>query len=130
MEHGRAKADEDHGKVKAKPGRADMGELRKQYRNTLALSVGVLSRDNIRNLVVIILEICRPIWTAHSEHARECRSPEQVQSFYVEAARCDWLKPLVDSASVFLNIRLLSKIGFITDFSKGINVKRTRSQIL
>ena len=42
----------------------------------------------------------------------------------MEAARCDWLKPLVESASVFLNIRLLSKIGFINDFGKGINATR------
>ena len=124
MEHGQAQADEDHCKVKARPGKQDMGELRKQYKNTLALSVAILSRDNIRNLVVVILEICRPIWTAHSEHARVCRAPRDVLAFYIRAARSDWLRPLEESARVFLDIRKLTKMGFITDYTKGLDIKK------
>ena len=98
--------------MKDKPGREQVKDLWKQSKNTLFFCVGVLSSDNMRNLVALILEICRPVWTAHSDQARIIRAPENVQMFYREYAVCSYLEPLEASAQVFLNTLKLEDIVF------------------
>ena len=118
---------EDKGQVKEKEGRAQIKELRKQSKNTLFVVVAILSRDNIRNLVALILEVCRPIWSKHSDDAHRCRSPDNCLRWYYNSAHCDSMQPWEECASVFLDMRKLERIGFITECAKGLpsNIRDT-----
>ena len=115
-----AKASEEKEAVKDKTGAQQLKDLRKNSKNTLFVALAVLCKDNLRFLVMLILEVTRPIWTAHSEHARDCRSPDNVLAFYMKAALECFMPVLEDCASVLMNIRLLDEMGFEVNFGAGI----------
>ena len=99
-------------------------ELRRVHGNTLLLSATVLSKLNLRLLTAILTEVCRPVFTDHSEHASECRAPQAIIDFYINAAQGAYMNTLHKVASSLLDVQKLKHIGFITDVSKG-SVKGT-----
>ena len=115
-----AKASEEKESVKDKTGAQQLKELRKNIKNTLFVALAVLCKDNLRFLVMLILEVTRPIWTAHSEHARDCRAPDNVLAFYMKAALESFMPVLEECASVLMNSRLLDEMGFEVNFGAGL----------
>ena len=68
-------AEEDSGPTKEKSGAQQLKSLRLNHKNTVLVAAAILCKDNIKALVMIILELSRPIWTDHSQQARLCRDP-------------------------------------------------------
>ena len=75
-------ADEEKGNVKEKPGKEQLKDLRKTTRNTVFLRAEVLSRDGVRNQVAMLMELIRPIYTEHSDNARDRRAPKDICNYY------------------------------------------------
>ena len=83
------------------------------------------------NYVVMILELGRPIWTAHSENARDCRGPSEVLKYYMAHARHEYMTTLEQTAKVLMNTVALKRMGISSDFSKGLpaNLTRTSTEV-
>ena len=111
-------ADDDKGTTKDEA-KSTLRELRAKSKNTVFVAAHILSRDNCRIEVAIILELCRAVWTAHSRHASECRDSDNVLLYYQRSAQAvDYMRTLEDTASVFLDMQKLRKIGFTTEFGQ------------
>ena len=66
----------------------------------------------------MISEMCRPVRAAHSLHASECRDPETVLEFYqASALGRTWMDVMQETAVTLLDIQLLARIGFTTEFN-------------
>jgi len=120
-----AQAQEDTGPTKTKDARSELAALRKSLKNSLFVAAAILSKDYIRFFVVMLLEVCRPIYTRHSHNTRTCREPSNVVQFYLFAASMDYMATVSECASVFMNMPLLQSMGFITDFGRGLPPKLT-----
>ena len=66
------------------------------------------------------LELCRPVWTAHSDRAWHCRGPSDVLRFYRDAASCSYIEPIERSTRVIIDVIKLEKIGFHMEYNCGI----------
>ena len=62
--------EEDHGPTKQQSDEKQLKSLRAQSKNTLFVAAAVLSKDMSVNFTAMIVEVTRPIFTAHSKHAR------------------------------------------------------------
>ena len=113
-------ADEEKGNVKEKPGKEQLKDLRKTTRNTVFLCAEILSRDGVRNQVAMLMELIRPIYTEHSDNARDCRAPKDVCNYYLKAAQCHYMTIIEKCAAVMLKMELLKGMGFETEFGKGL----------
>ena len=122
--HSHAQPVEDKGTTSKKSGKEELQAMRSSCGNTMFVAGAVMAKDNIRSHVAMILEVTRPIYDRHALNAHVIRQPEKVQEFYQQAALNDFMETMEDCAKVFLNMETLDNIGFTTDFSKGLNVKK------
>ena len=91
-------------------------ELRAKSKNTVFVCGFIISKDNCKIEVPINSEMCRPVWTAHSIHASECRDAEHVLDYYQRSALgIDCMRTPEDTAKVLMNVQTLYRIGFTTE---------------
>ena len=130
-EQAKVKADEDKGPVKEQSGKVQLKVLRHQSKNALFVAAAVLSKDNMRFLVSMMLEMCRPLWTEHSCSASECRGPNEILGFYMFQASCSFMTVLESVARTFMDTNRLEKMGFTTGFGAGIpnNINATSEMV-
>ena len=77
----------------------------------------IICSENFKVQVAMMLAMCRPVWSAHSQHATECRDPDGVLEYYLlSAAATDYMNVLQRSANVLFNMAILARIGFLTQF--------------
>ena len=108
--------EDDKGAVKENP-KETMQQIRANSKNTCFACGFILSRENGRRQVAMITEMCRPVWTAHSKHASECRDPEAVAAWYQESALgLEYMAVMAATARILLNMQLLANIGFMTEY--------------
>ena len=119
-----AKPSEDKGPTTKKSAAEEVKAMRSSLGNTLFVSAGVMAKDNIRSQVAIILEVTRPIYEAHAWEAHNIRKPANAKEYYQDSAIGDFMMTMEACAKVFLNMPVLKTMGFITDFAKGLNVKK------
>ena len=97
---------------------AELSELRKLTRNAFFLAGAVYGREGMYEQVKLIAYLCRPIWTDHSDHARNIRSPYATEHFYTRMALGDYFSVLNDTMALLQNVEILQKIGFVLDFHR------------
>ena len=94
-----------------------MKQIGANTENTCFAAGFILCGGNCKLQAATILEMRRPIWSAHSQHATECRNPDGVLEYYqLSAAATDYMNVLQRSAEALLNMTILAKIGFLTEF--------------
>ena len=114
------RAVEDHGPMKEKHQPAALKQLYKECKNTLGVAGSILGMDGIRQKTLIIVAMCRPIWTQHSADARDCRSREDTMKHYLDASQYGAMKSVNESAAVLMDLQTLQSIGFDTTFGVGL----------
>ena len=111
-----ALASEEKGPVKSTPHEL-VKQIRANTKNTAFACSFILCRENCKAQVAMITEMIRPVWTAHSTHARECRDSDACLKYYEQSALGhSYMAVLIQTSKILLNTRLLAKIGFTTEF--------------
>ena len=95
----------------------DLKAIRMRCSNSLCVGAIVLSRDGLQSLCRLISVFCEPVHTAHAEHARQLKSPENVQTYNFRAAHGLWLADYERLCSYLLDAARLDYIGLDTAFA-------------
>ena len=114
-------ADDTKGPVSEEP--HDVAEIRRKAKNTLRAACTILSMEGLQDTTRLIVTFTSPFYDAHSDAARDLRSPEEGVAFYLGYAKGSWLEPVGVAARRLLDASWLAWIGFKTDyaaFPKGL----------
>ena len=95
----------------------DLKKIRRACGNSLWTAAAVLCKDGLWNLTVLLVELCRPFYSAHSLHVGMLKSSEATVEWYARQARGDWVETLVEACDVCNSPTTLAKMGFDTTFS-------------
>ena len=86
--------------------------LRQRCKNSLFVAVAILGCYEQYLLSKALYVFCGPVYDRHSLNAEQTRGPETTLSFYVNAAKEDWLKPLKDTFRLLRDLPTLEEVGF------------------
>ena len=109
-----AKADLEKGPTK--DGADYLKALRKKCSNTIYVAVEVMCLDDLQNLVRLIMAFVRPVYFSHCAHARDARSPENVEAHYLAQAKGEVFGVLRQVAAQWQDIETMQFVGFTTEF--------------
>lgn len=111
MQAPRMAENQEHG---VKAGEEEIKDLRNKCRNTLFMCAAILSKEGLQTQVKLLVAFSRPVFDAHSRHASEVRSPEEVFNYYLAAATGSWQDPLKQVCKLLTDLPVLEWVGFQT----------------
>ena len=80
----------------------DLKRLRKLCGNSLWTAAAVFSKEGLKSMSHLILELVRPFFTEHSEEAACLKGEKALAQWYLGAARGDWLTPALRASNFSL----------------------------
>ena len=86
------KAQEENQEVRH--GEKELSELRRTCKNGLFAVARILSQGDLQPKTFLVLVLCSPLFTAHSEHAADARAPADVLRYYLSASLMSFLTPI------------------------------------
>ena len=89
---------------------------RKKCANTIYVAVEVMCLEDLQNLIRLILALVRPVYFSHCAHARDARSPENVEAHYLAQAKGEVFGVLRQVAAQWQDIETMQFVGFTTEF--------------